>query len=36
VSIPPVQGAFTAAGYDVVPEGRYDIVVRDYYSRFLS
>jgi predicted O-methyltransferase YrrM len=23
---------FAAGGYDVVPEGRYDIVVRDYYS----
>lgn len=33
VTIPAGATApFAAAGYDVVPEGRYDIVVRDYYS----
>jgi hypothetical protein len=33
VTIPAGRTApFAAAGYDVVPEGRYDIVVRDYYS----
>ena len=33
VTIPAGATApFAAAGYDVVPEGRYDIVMRDYYS----